>query len=441
MSKGMRTGFLLAGTVALSVIGFVVQAQDEVDPHFQSHALRYAGMIERAYGRLYGHIRSNESVPVSWSGAAVPPASTGWEAVWTEAGLRARYCDNVLVVYMGFSEVKGVGGEHRAIQQARRSFLPERERGVKLPLLSWLEAGDVVDAHGNVRPLDPCMTASYSEPLPSGRAALAGAVVDPATVVRERESYEYRVEPCPAGQHGQVRERRTVRRTIDGNDNEVETPAYEAWESTPASWCRADYTYHELFTRPCRWYQGEPFNREMEGTETWRVPVGVSKDPENPVGGIRKTPGASEFVSSTCWDTPPGDVPVPSTSHEYFTETHILSCPPNMSGQIDVVRQRITTTTTYPWGEDPLMTVSYTNWSETSNSCTRQSGDGGGGDGGEGGEGGYSTGDGEGLGSPGAPGVGESDSTGCGGCPDDPGTPGDDCNGVGSAAGTDDGSW
>ena len=353
MSKGMRTGVVVAGAVALSVIGFVTRAQDVVDLHFQSHALRYAGMIERAYGRLYGHIRSNGSVPVSWSGAAVPPASTGWEAVWTESGLRARYCDAELVVYMGPSELKGVGGEHRAIQQARRSFLPERARGVKLPLLSWLEGGEVVDAHGSARALEECITAGYSERLPSGRAAMAGKVVDPATVVREEESYEKRVEPCPAGKHGQKRERRPVTRRTDAIGHEVGTTVYGAWEPAPGSWCREDYTYYELFTRPCRSGEVEPFDREMEGTETWRVLVSVGADPGSSEGKTRKTRGAAQFVSSTCGDTPSGAAPVPSTSHEYFTETQVLSCPPSMSGQMDTERQRITTTTTYPWGGGP----------------------------------------------------------------------------------------
>ena len=374
MSNGMRHGIVWAATAAVSMGGFAATAQGGVDGHFQSHALRYAGMIERAYGRLHGFIRHRSTAVVSWSGAAVPPVATGWEAVWTEAGLRARYCDNVLLVYFGAAEAKGVGGAHRAIQQARRSFLPERERGVKLPMLSWLEASRVVDAHGSDRSLPACITANYLEPLPSGRAALAGDVVDPWTELRELESFEHREAPCPPGKHGVKRHRRTVTQEFNKSDAPVGAPVHGAWESAPGSWCRDDYTYYELFTRPCTWYQGEPFNQNMEGTETWRVPVSVSADPDNPVGGTRKTTGASEFVSSTCWGTAHGPVPVPTTNHEYFTETSTLSCPSGMTGQIATARQRITTTTTYPWGEEPLVAVDYTNWSETSNSCAHEGG-------------------------------------------------------------------
>ena len=153
------------------------------------------------------------------------------------------------------------------------------------------------------------------------------------------------------------------------DDVQVGPPVHEAWKEAPGSWCREDYTYYEVFARACSWYQGEPFNRDMEGTETWRVPISVSADPDEPMGGTTTITGTPEFVSSTCWDMPPGAVPVPTTSHAYFTEASDLNCPPGMTGQIEVARQRITTTTTYPWEEEPLVTVDYTNWSETSNSC------------------------------------------------------------------------
>ena len=372
MSNGMRLGIVWAATAAVSMSGFVATAQGATDAHFQSHALRYAGMIERAYGRLNGFIRHRSTAVVSWSGTDVPPASTGWEAAWTEAGLRARYCDNVLLVYFAPAQAKGVGGAHRAIQQARRTFLPERERGVKLPLLAWLEAGRVVDMHGGERSLPACITASYLEPLPSGRAALAGDVVDPWTELNERVSFEHRETPCPPGRHGAQRHRRTVTQEVNHHDEPVGAPVHGAWESAPGSWCRDDYTYYEVFTRPCSWYQGEPFNREMEGTETWRAPVSVSADPDEPVGATTETTGETEFVSSTCWATPHGPVPVPTTNHAYSTETSTIGCPSGFTGRIETARQQITTTTTYPWEEEPLVTVDYTNWSETSNTCARE---------------------------------------------------------------------
>ena len=197
-------------------------------------------------------------------------------------------------------------------------------------------------------------------------------MVDPWTDLRERESFEHRETACPPGKHGVKRHRRTVTQEFNKSDAPVGAPVHGAWESAPGvmvsrrlhlttSCSRA----RAVGTRESR------FNQNMEATETWRVPVRVSADPDNPVGGTRKTTGASEFVASTCWGTAHGPVPVPTTNHEYFTETSTVSCPSGMTGQIATARQRITTTTTYPWGEEPLVTVDYTNWSETANTCAR----------------------------------------------------------------------
>ena len=185
-------------------------------------------------------------------------------------------------------------------------------------------------------------------------------------------SFEHREAPCPHGKHGAQRHRRTVTQEFNRYDEPVGAPVHGPWEPAPGSWCRDDYSYHEVSTRPCSWRQGKPFNREMEGTETWRVPVSVSADPDEPVGTTRKTTGASEFVSSTCWGASHGPVPVPTTNHAYLTETSTLRCPSGLFGQIETARQQITTTTTYPWGEEPLVTVDHTNWSETSNTCAHE---------------------------------------------------------------------
>lgn len=371
-------GTVIAGVV-LAVASEVAAAADTgLEEHMRSHALRYASMVERAYGRLHGHIRNRSTAATSWTGAAIPPAATGWEAVWSAAGVRARYCDDVLVVYIAPGALKGVGDQHRAIQQARRNYLAERESGVRLPMLSWLESGTVTDAHGNARVLPACMTSSYTVPLPSGRAALAGDVVDPWTDVRARETFESRESACPAGQHGEVRERRTITEEFNAKGDAIAGTRVEgAWVVAPGSWCRADYTYNEIFTRECSWNQGPPFNREMTGTETWRTPVAVTADrtaeAETPprYGVVKKTPGASVFVSTTCWSGPPPTPPTPTSTVNTETETRTLSCGTGFTGSITESRTKTTATTTYPWGEAQLVSVEYTNWSETANSCTR----------------------------------------------------------------------
>ena len=354
-----------------------VPAQDVMDEHIRSHALRYASMVERAYGRLHGHIRSRSTTATAWSGAAIPPAATGWEGVWTDAGVRARYCDDVLLVYIAPAALKGAGDRHREIQQARRSYLPERETGVRLPMLSWLESGAVTDSQGSPRVLPGCMTSDYTAPLPSGRAALAGDVADPWTDIRERATFETRVRGCPAGRHGEVRERRTVTQELNAKGEPAGPQVFGPWVRVPASWCRADYTYNEVHTRECSWSQGPPFSREMTGTETWRIPIAVTADrdaeAEDPprYGVVKRTPDAPVFVSTTCWDGPPPAPPTPTSAVMTEMETRTLICGTGFTGSITERRTKTTATTTYPWGEAPLVSVETTNWSETSNTCTR----------------------------------------------------------------------
>ena len=351
------TAGLLVGAVVWNV-----GAQEGLGDHFEAHALRYAGMVERAYGRLYGHIRRRATSATSWTGRAIPPAATGWEDTWTQAGIRARYCDDFLVVYVGPATLKGVGDDHRAIQQARRSFLPERETGVKAPLLGWLDSSTVEDSLGNAWTLPACALSSYTDALPSGRAAMAGEVIDPWTDLRVRVSYERRSRPCPAGQHGEVRERREVSQEFNAQGVAAGPRTFGPWQAAPGSWCRNDYVAYDVFSRPCSWYQGEPFNATLEGTETWRVPIQV-----NAAG---RTFGTAEFVSTTCWGTIPGPVPVPTSSVSRVQESRTDSCPPDHEGQIDLSRTRTTATTTYPWGQAPLRSVEYTNWEVVSNTCT-----------------------------------------------------------------------
>ena len=136
MSNGMRQGIVWAATVAVSTGGFASTAQGAMDEHFQSHALRYAGMIERAYGAAARfHPSPQHRGWCRGRAQRVPPAWTGWEAGWTDAGLRGALLRQRASRLLRRGGGKGGSvGAHRAIQQARRSFLPERERGVKLSI-------------------------------------------------------------------------------------------------------------------------------------------------------------------------------------------------------------------------------------------------------------------------------------------------------------------
>lgn len=369
MRRATGWGVVWAALATGASAGAAWAQEGGIDAHQRSHALRYASMVERAYGRLHAWIRTTSPGATSWTGAAVPPPATGWESVWTDAGLRARYCDDVLVVYIAADALKGVGAQHRKVQQARWMYLGERETGTRLPMLGWLASGRVVSSHGTVLALPGCITSNYADALPSGRAALASEVVDPWTDLRDRVSHETRSRACPVGQHGERRERRTVMQPFNARGEAAGAPVHGPWEPAPGSWCRDDYTYHEVYTEQCRWTQGPPFNRVMEGTVTWQIPVRVSAHPTI-VGEVAHTPEVAEFVATTCWGGPPPLPPTPTMTVVRVTEYRTLGCPPGYRGVIQQSRVQTTATTAYPWGGAPLVTVEYTNWSEVGNSCT-----------------------------------------------------------------------
>ena len=273
------------------------------------------------------------------------------------------------VVYIGPAELKGTGAEHRAIQSARAAYLSERASGQRLPYLGWLDGDQVTDPHGSVLSLPPCMTADYTAPLPAGRAALAGDVADPWTDLRDRVAHENRERACPAGQHGTVRERRTVTQPHNAKGEPAGPQAFGPWEPSQGNWCKADYTYHQVYTEDCSWYQGEPFNKTMTGTATWQIPITVTAHPDQ-LGESVETTGDPEFVSNTCWDGPPPVPPVPTSTVTTATEARTATCPAGFEGSIGQERTKTTATTTYPWGEAPLVSVEYTSWSETANTCT-----------------------------------------------------------------------
>lgn len=340
------------------------------DENLRRHAVGYAGLIARAHDVLTDHIERGSAAAVAWTGSAVPGPETGWRDGWTEAGLRARYCDGELLVYMGIAAPKGTGGHHRDIQMAPRLYLGASDTGLTLPPLHWLD-GRQVEGEGLGRvALPACMESMYTERLPDGRAALLRSVPDPWLELRTREDYEIRDVDCGLGRHGEgVRERRQVSREQNGRGDWMGTAQYGPWEVLVDT-CRDNYVYHRTFNEECTWYQGEPFNREMHGTRRWRQAVRVDAGGEGAIG----TP---VLVGTTCWDETDGPPPIgdPTTVVNTATEEEERACGAGYTGSVWFERTERTTTTTVPWDPNPFVTVSYSPWQEVSNSCEIQDDD------------------------------------------------------------------
>ena len=411
--SGAFKAWLLAG-VSMTVVLAAGPALGQVPADervYRHEALAHAGAIEAAWRRLESFILSESTGPAGWTGAR-PAAATGWRAAWTLRGLEARYCEDVLLVYLAPEALKGTGPDHRAVHAAPHAYGGGRE-----PVLHWLEGGVARGGAGRAAvTLPACLSeAGQGGPLPSGRAALAGGVPDPWRHTTERVSRERREEPCGDGEHGEGRTLiREVTQTYNGRGEAVGDPVEGGWQVLIDA-CRADYSQWEHYTLDCHWDAGPPHNRRMEGREVWRRLKTVTAQGE----GL----GDPEFVSTSCWTgeaLPPP--PTPEVTEEPREETRTGPCPAGYTGSLGYRRTVTLRSTRFPWDEAPVTQTIYGDWTVASDDCRQEP---------------EPQWDGPGPGDPGGPDGGASapGSDACGGNPDAPDAGQATCSVDGSAGG------
>ena len=346
-----------AATVALTL---PVAAQElEAERVYRQEALAHARAISEAWRRLEGHILRRSAAATVWTGS-IPPAATGWLAAWTGRGVRARYCDDTLLVYMEPAELKGVGRDQRSVQVAPHLYAPG-----ELAALHWLEGDSATGTAGRASvSLPVCLSdASFGAPLPSGRAALAGTVRDPHLRLSERVSHERTVETCPTGTHGDGRTMtREMRQEHDGRGDPVGNPVEGPWQVLIDD-CRDDYTEWEHYTLECSWFAGPPHDREMTGQEIWRREKTVTAD------GIEW--GTPEFVSTSCWEGLTPALPEAEISETMRTESTTGVCPPGHSGTAVLTRTVTERSTLWPWDAQPTVQDIPGNWIADESGCQR----------------------------------------------------------------------
>ena len=294
-----------------------------------------------------------------WTGS-IPPAATGWLEAWTGRGVRARYCEDTLLVYMEPETLKGVGRDQRSVQVA-----PHLYAGANMPALHWLEGGVAEGTAGRARVVLPaCLSETFfGGPLPSGRVGLAAVVRDPHLQRNERVSHEREIEDCPAGSHGEGRiMTREVRQAHDGRGDAVGDPEPGPWQVLIDD-CRADYTEWEHYTLPCEWDAGPPHNRRMEGREIWRREKTVAQD------GIAW--GTPEFVSTSCWEGHTPSLPEAEVSETVRTETTQGGCPAGYTGRRVLTRTVTERATLWPWDAQPTVQEIPGNWVADDTGCSQ----------------------------------------------------------------------
>ncbi len=364
---------LLAGVAALGLVyggavpgGAALASIADEERVFRQDALAHAEAVAVGYRQLEEHILLDSTGVTSWTGS-VPPLSTGWKASWTARGVRARYCDETLLVYLHPAELKGVGGDHRSVHSAPHAFVGEGNQ-TRFPPLHWLDGNRVTkNSPAGTVPvvaLPACMT---GDALPSGRAALAGTVKDPHLTVNKRPGveHEYRSQPCATGKHGPgIREYREITFTLDGRGEEVPgTRVVGSWQELVDA-CRDDYTEWVHYTKECTWTAGAPHNREMVGEEVWRVQETVTG-----AGRTRNPPG--EFVSTTCWSGLEGEHHTAEIDERSSQQSMTVACGQGFTGSRRYTRTETVRSTQFPWDAAPVVTTRYTSWKLASSSCVK----------------------------------------------------------------------
>ena len=340
----------------------------------QSAALDHAQTIEAAWQRLEDHIRLRSAAPTAWPGAT-PPATTGWQTDWTERGIGALYCGQVLVVFATRADLKGVGDDQRAVRLA--PHIEAARTHDEVPPLHWLEAGEAEGILGRASvALPACMAAA----APTGRVALAGEVIDPLTVSNQVLTPERQNRPCPAATHGAGQAWvRDLVQEVNGRGADVGNPVPGPWRLL-VDHCVADYTEWVHFRQSCTFAPGPPHSGTLTGETVWRRQRAVTA-----AGETWMT--APQFVSSSCWTDPN---PVPPTPREWTTttaETRTAGCPEGHTGSRTQRRTLTWRHLQWPWDASATVTrASMTNWATTGSSCRRieTDGDGGGRSGGGG---------------------------------------------------------
>lgn len=335
---------------------------------FREEALAHAQALEAAYRRLEDHVLRRSAAATSWTGS-IPPASVGWLDVWTERGLRARYCGDALLVYFAPARLKGVGLDQRAVRAAPWTHAPRTQRA---PALHWLD-GSV--ARGGVgrddAALPACLSgARFGGALPTGRAARAGRVEDPWAPAHRgrRVRFETRVQACPAGFHashagapGETvgrRRMREVRQTVNGRGEAIGAPSFGAWR-TIADNCRADYAVEETGTQPC------PVPAGWQGSAAAAdLPQRIRRR-RGTVTAAGTSWGAWRVVEDNCWTaTAAVDPKATVTEAAGSRETREIPCPAGWSGAagLEVRTGPGTRTISFSFGGRSVQAIPPTAW-------------------------------------------------------------------------------
>ncbi|WP_419905864.1 hypothetical protein [Kiloniella sp.] len=286
-------------------------------------------------------------------------------------GIKARYCDDTLLVYLDDPAPKGVGPDNlRNIQTGwTESYL--RKNGTSGPgqppaPLQWMEDNIIESSFQYADPILEVPACMLDTPLPSGRPVKIERVIDLSKQFFEKTVIDRRTDACPAGKHGKngIYMRREGTQKYNKFLEPVGAPVWGAWAEF-TNYCKDDYARDFTFKTSCSYTTKK--GTTWQGSVYWTQTKNVSAD------GVSMS--APEFKSSNCPDIRDGvvkaELPAPIVNTVNTTENKSQSCPAGYTGSISLRRTKTVRTTTFVWKQDPVVATSYSNWAQTSNTCTQ----------------------------------------------------------------------
>ena len=332
------------------------------------------------------HLKANDTIPYEhfpWSKAS--------EA--TEWGIRARLCDEFLIIYYKDNNFKfGIKPEDiRIAQKLRFKEIGEYERAMNEPPFGYINDTSLITDSGETIPIPACLDANYATPLPRNTVARMGRVRAHGLYSHTKEYGEYRTEVCPDGKVGTgIRQKRIKYVPVTASAKKLtDLITYGPWETLLDS-CRTPID--RISVGPpleCWWTITGTVAKKSRATYKYRWKE--FPDPRNPfnvislyvdyhTGELVENP-SSELMHSFCDVQPVADEV--TTSQVLTPETRTKACTavyptPSYYSKIDYTRgtyveerNKVDLTQTYDWDRDPIHITSYTDWKVKEDTCHR----------------------------------------------------------------------
>ena len=307
-------------------------------------------------------------------------------------GIRARRCDDFLIVY--FKDNNSFKGsikpeEIRVIQKLRHQRFGETHLAANKKPLGWIHADKLTSQHGVDRDIPACMDTNYATPLPRNGVAMMGRAVANGLYANTRHTKEFRNVACLAPLVGVgTREMRIKSVPFTGRGKPItDKITYSDW-SIHSDRCRTPRTRLQPGApQACKWTVGDT-TQETQAVYTYLMKE--VQNPEDPFktievavnrDGTESDNPKGELLVDLC-DIDPVDNGVQSTQTQ-TVETKETACTtvypvplyddgiPYRHGKYTEERTKNVLVQTYDWGRPPLNVTSYTEWKVKEDTCNR----------------------------------------------------------------------